>query len=216
MNPRNVLFLCFLILLAAAVTRCGRDDEAGMPRNGMPRNGMMDEMPMEGMPMGEMPMMQGDTPEWMMSRGDMPAMGDMAGMMEAMPVIHELLVNHDEIRREVEEIPGGVRTLTTSENPRITEAIRLHVAQMKERVENGRPIRMMDPLFREIFEHHEKIEMTIEEVPGGVRVTETSSDPQVVLLIRQHARRAVSEFVAQGMSRAMQPTPLPEGYRGED
>lgn len=31
-------------------------------------------------------------------------------------------------------------------------------------------------------------------------MTETSDDPQVVLLIRQHAHRAVSEFVAKGWS----------------
>lgn len=85
---------------------------------------------------------------------------------------------------------------------------------MKARVEAGEPIRQMDPVFREIFEHHAKIDMEIEEIRGGVRVTETSEDAQVVLLIRQHARGAVSEFVADGMQRAMQPTPLPPGYEG--
>lgn len=70
---------------------------------------------------------------------------------------------------------------------------------------------MMDPLFREIFQHHEKIEMQVEDVPGGVRVRETSDVPQVGALIRQHARRAVSEFVDRGMERAMRPTPLPPG-----
>ena len=48
---------------------------------------------------------------------------------------------------------------------------------------------------------------------GGVDVIETSDDPQVVLLIRQHAHRAVSEFVTGGMQRAMQQTPLPSDYR---
>lgn len=75
---------------------------------------------------------------------------------------------------------------------------------------------MMDPLFREIFRHHEKIELEIEEVPGGVRVAETSEDAEVVLLIRQHALRAVSEFVEGGMRRAMQPTPLPDEYQASD
>ncbi len=83
---------------------------------------------------------------------------------------------------------------------------------MKARVEAGEPIRQMDPVFREIFEHHAKIRMDVEDIPGGARVTETSDDPQIVLLIRQHAQRAVSEFVVDGMQRAMQPTPLPPGY----
>jgi hypothetical protein len=36
-------------------------------------------------------------------------------------------------------------------------------------------------------------------------------DSQVALLIRQRARRAVSEFVADSMDRAMRPTRLPPG-----
>jgi hypothetical protein len=57
--------------------------------------------------------------------------------------------------------------------------------------------------------------MEVERIDGGVLVVETSVNPQVELLIRQHAHRAVSEFVAEGMSRAMEPTPLPSGYAGE-
>lgn len=67
---------------------------------------------------------------------------------------------------------------------------------MKARVEAGEPIRQMDPVFREIFEHHAKIRMDVEDIPGGARVTETSDDPQIVQLIRQHAQRAVSEPTA--------------------
>lgn len=57
--------------------------------------------------------------------------------------------------------------------------------------------------------------MEVDSISGGVLVVETSPDPQVEPLIRQHARRAVSEFVAQGMERAMRPTPLPPGIEGE-
>jgi hypothetical protein len=55
--------------------------------------------------------------------------------------------------------------------------------------------------------------MQIEDTENGVIVTETSEDAQVVKLIQQHANRAVSEFVERGMQRAMEPTPLPEGYQ---
>lgn len=74
----------------------------------------------------------------------------------------------------------------------------------------------MDPLFRELFKHADKIEMQIQNLENGVLVIETSEDPQVVELIQQHANRAVSEFAAQGMKRAMQPTPLPEGYENKN
>lgn len=153
-------------------------------------------------------MMDGGMPGWMMSRGGMGGR-----MRRHMRVIHRLLVEHQEIRRTVEEIPGGIRSTTVSGRPEITDLIRTHVRQMKARIESGEPIRQMDPVFREIFEHHTKIRMDIDDIPRGVRVTETSEDPQVVLLIRQHAQRAVSEFVADGMQRAMRPTPLPRGYR---
>lgn len=129
-----------------------------------------------------------------------------------MRVIRRLLVNHERIRRRVEGIATGIKALTTSEDPEIAELIRTHVTQMKARVEDGDPIRLMDPLFREIFDHHEAIDIEVERTPRGVLVVETSADPQVTLLIRQHAHRAVSEFVAEGMARAMRPTPLPPGY----
>ena len=129
-----------------------------------------------------------------------------------MASIHALLADHEKIRREVEDIPQGVRSVTTSDDPDVAALIRRHVWEMKSRMEQGRPIRRMDPLFRELFAHHDRIHMEIEEVPGGARVVETSDDPQVVLLIRQHAR-AVSEFAERGMDRMHEPTPLPEGYR---
>lgn len=34
-----------------------------------------------------------------------------------------------------------------------------------------------------------------------------------MILIRQHAHKFVSEVIAEGMKRAMKPTPLPPGYR---
>ena len=154
-------------------------------------------------------MMDGSMPDWMMSQGGMDA-----SMREDMRVIHRLLRAHQAVEREVEDVRGGVRTTTISDDADVAALIRTHVAQMKARVESGETIRGMDPLFREIFEHHRKIEMEIEDISGGVRVRETSRHPQVVLLIRQHARRAVSEFVRGGMRRAMQKTPLPRDYRG--
>lgn len=153
-------------------------------------------------------MMGGDMPRWMMSEGRMDA-----AMMEDMRVIRQLLAGHEQIRRTVRNVPGGIRSRTTSRDPELADLIRRHVGQMKKRMEEGRAIRRMDPVFREVFEHHTAIHMETERLPRGVLVIETTPEPQVELLIRQHAHRAVSEFVAQGMARAMRPTPLPDGYR---
>lgn len=162
-----------------------------------------------GSMMGEGGMMDEQMRQAMMS-GDMDE-----GMMDNMRNIHQLLANHDKIQRRVENIDNGVKTWTESSDPEIAQAIQAHVRQMKDRVENKQPIRQMDPLFQAIFKHADAIEMQIEDTEKGVYVLETSDNPQVVELIQQHANRAVSEFVEQGMSRAMEPTPLPEGYQDQ-
>lgn len=127
-------------------------------------------------------------------------------------VLHALLADHDLIERRVVDLPNGVETWTESDDPDVAALIRTHVRQMKARLASGRPMRLWDPLFAEIFARADAIEMTVEDTPRGVHVVETSDDPAVVALIRQHARRAVSEFVERGMDRAHEPTPLPDGY----
>ena len=134
--------------------------------------------------------------------------GDGGRMRQA---IDELFAHHQAIERHVEPLPNGVLTTTTSDEPQVAEALRLHVRQMKQRLVSGRPMRRGDPLFRELFEYHDRIEMHIEDAPGGVRVRQTSDDEQVVLLIRAHAE-VVTEFIEQGPAREHRMTPLPEGY----
>lgn len=126
--------------------------------------------------------------------------------------IHALLADHEAIERRVEDLRNGVETWTESDDPEVAARIRQHVRQMAARLDEGRPLRRWDPLFAEIFEHADAIEMVMTDTPRGIHVVETSDDPDVVLLIQQHAHRAVSEFVERGMDRAHEPTPLPEGY----
>ena len=181
--------------VALALTACSPRAEQGA-------DGAMANMVQAMSPMQDMP-------EGMMSGEGM--MG--SGMMRDMRSIHGLLTSHQRIERRVEDIPDGVRTITTSDDPRVAELIRTHVRQMKARYARGQPIRMMDPVFRELFRNRHKASLEYEDVPGGIRVTHTSTDPQVVLLIRQHARGFVSEAAKDGMSRTMRTTPLPAGYR---
>lgn len=198
-NPRRGRATLWLGL-AVALAACSPRAEPGS--NGTMAGMMQSDMPM----MRDMGTMSG---EGMMGREGM--MGP--GMMRDMRSIHGLLTSHQKIERRVEDIPGGVRTITTSDDPPVAELIRAHVRQMKARYARGQPIRPMDPVFRELFRNRHKATLEHEDIPGGIRVTHTSNDPQVVLLIRQHARRFVSEAAKEGMSRAMRPTPLPEGYR---
>ncbi len=130
-----------------------------------------------------------------------------------MKFIHALLDAHLKISRLVKEIPGGVETLTTSDDPAVARTIVAHVHQVHDRMQAGQPIRMWDPLFVELFRHRSEIKMEIADVPGGVKVITTSQNPQVTLLIRQHATRGVDEFVAQGWDRVHKPTTLPSDYK---
>ena len=192
-----------LSLLMATIANCSPSNSERAREGG---GGQMGTMGMMGMMGGGDVRDQGNG--GMMNRGMMDDAGSMGDMM----TIRRLLSNHEQIEREVENIPGGVRSVTVSDAPEITELIRRHVREMKARYSRGQPIRMMDPLFRELFRHRDRATLTIEDIPGGVRVSHTSDDPEVASLIRQHAHRFVSEAAEQGMERVMQPTELPEGY----
>ncbi len=119
-----------------------------------------------------------------------------------------MLSNHEKISRKVKELPDGVETLTESDDPEIADKIKEHVLWMEYRIKETNPIRMRDPLFRELFQHTDKIAMKHEDTEKGVRVTETSSDPYVAKLIKAHAQ-VVSGFVARGFAEAMKNHAVP-------
>lgn len=75
------------------------------------------------------------------------------GIGQAREVYHELLRRHEAIDRQVTDLPNGVLTLTTSEDPEIAALIRLHVRQMVARFEQGLPVRRWDPLYAELVKH---------------------------------------------------------------
>ena len=206
-----------LPMLGASLAACSPansdsepDDRTGMGMMGGQAGGGMMNGAADGM--GMMNSRSGDE----MGAGMMDgSMMDDAGSMGDMMTIRQLLASHDQVQREVENVPGGVRTMTVSDDSEVTGLIRQHVREMHARYDRDQPIRMMDPVFRELFRHRDRATMEIEDIPGGVQVLHTSEDPEVTSLIRQHAREFVSEAAAQGMERAMQSTPLPEGYSPE-
>ena len=112
--------------------------------------------------------------------------------------IHFLFAHRDEITRTVTEVPSGVRTLTETDDPTVTTQLQAHVQAMYDRLKDGRPIHAGDPLFAALFRNADKIDVRIEKTAKGLRVTETSADPEVVKLIRRHAE-VVSLFLANGM-----------------
>ena len=124
-----------------------------------------------------------------------------------------LLRNHQKITRTVKPIPGGVETITESDDPAVAAKIKEHTKWMKVRIDQSRPIRMRDPLFRELFRHTDKIAMERVETDKGVHVIETSEDPYVSQLIRAHAK-VVSGFVTRGFDEATKNHPVPVKNQG--
>ncbi|TWU08576.1 hypothetical protein [Stieleria varia] len=110
-----------------------------------------------------------------------------------------LIEHREKIQRTIKEIPDGVETLTESDDPAVAAMIQTHVNAMYDRVEHSNPIRMRDPLFREVFANGKKIKMQLEHTDKGIRVKETSDDAYVVKLIRAHAA-VVSLWIKNGYS----------------
>jgi hypothetical protein len=114
---------------------------------------------------------------------------------------HFLLDNGSRIRRSITKRDDGVETVTESNDPNVASVIRKHVASMHERLKQGRPIRMRDPLFAALFANSAKITMQVKPTERGVRVIETSTEPHVARLIQAHAE-VVSLFIANGRAEA--------------
>ncbi len=52
-------------------------------------------------------------------------------------VIHTMFINHYRIKRTVENLPNGIRTVTESDDPALADLIKKHVAEMGSRVVAG-------------------------------------------------------------------------------
>ena len=141
--------------------------------------------------------------------------GSWGGPPNEMRAIWALIDAHDDIERVVEEVPGGVKTTTTTTDPQLVPVLQRHVTEMAGMLESGGRIRNWDPLFAELFDRRDEIHITINELDHGVEVVETSDDDGVTRLIRAHARK-VDAFVAEGDDVLHQPTPIPSDYQGAD
>jgi hypothetical protein len=128
-------------------------------------------------------------------------MGRDASPMADMPVIHELVMNHDRITRTVTNLPDGIQTITESNDPQVAQLIKEHVVNMDRRVTAGNDPNLPpeSPALHAIFRDHDKIQTTITTTATGVVVVQTSSDPDTVAVLQQHASE-VTDLVNRGMT----------------
>ena len=113
----------------------------------------------------------------------------------------QLLSDHAKIRRTVvhrqEGDLGIVEAVTESDDPAVAARIIDHALAMQVRMKSGARVRAWDPVFRELFDRHDSVQIEVTPTEKGVRIVESSRDPEAIALLRAHAI-GVSEFVRHG------------------
>ncbi len=119
-----------------------------------------------------------------------------------MSTYRELFNRHTEIRRTVEEIPGGIRTTTESDASDLVSQLQAHVGSMYGHVKQGQEVTCMSESLPTLFRNADGYSRQLSLTPKGLTVTETSNDPALTRAIRAHAQE-VSGFVRDGMPAMM-------------
>lgn len=119
-----------------------------------------------------------------------------------MGLVHDMLTNHEGIRRTVTNLPNGIRTVTESADPQLAQTIKAHVASMEQRLKEGREFNLFSPTIPVLFENRDKIKTTVEVTETGSVLVQTSEDPKVVAALQAHAVE-VSELARDGMAAMM-------------
>lgn len=130
-------------------------------------------------------------PVAMFTRQDSDSAADMG-------LVHALLMSHSRIQRTVTNLSDGIRTTTESDDPRVADTIKQHVASMSQRLQDGREFNIFSTTLPVLFENADKIRSTVEMTERGVVVTRTSADAKVVAALQGHAAE-VTELVTEGM-----------------
>lgn len=151
------------------------------------------------------------TPDLRLTNG--PGDGGMLGGPADMRVYMDMFARHNEIRRTVEEIPGGVRTITESDSPDLTAQLQAHVSSMYSRIGQGDEVMCMSQTLPTLFRNAGGYRRQLTLTPTGVFAEETADDPNLIEAIRAHARE-VTGFVRDGMPAMMQGMMGPGGMMG--
>jgi hypothetical protein len=119
--------------------------------------------------------------------------------------IRDLFFNHDRIKRTVTNLPDGIRTVTESDDPQVAATIKKHVAEMGQRVDEGRDpgLPIESPALHSIFRYKDKIKSTYEVTEKGIMVVQTSTDPSAVKALQDHAAE-VTDLAQRGMVAAQE------------
>jgi len=186
-----------------AFTASSEESHHGFGPHAMRQGAMhqgMGRMMGQGM-MGQGMMGQGMMGQGMMGRGGMMGHAHDQATMSQVRDIHQLLANHDRIKRTVTNLSDGIRTVTESDDAEVARIIKTHVAEKIGRVQAGdNPnLPMQSPELNAIYRNKDKIRTTVETTEKGVVVIQTSDDAETVALLQKHATQ-VTDLVRGGMA----------------
>ena len=114
--------------------------------------------------------------------------------------LKEIFRSHKDITRDVTNISNGIITTTEAEDETLRDAIISHVSMMVTRLQEGKnpEVIIQSPTLDALFEVYDEIDTDIELTEIGVKVIQTSANPQVVNLLQTHAAE-VSDMSERGM-----------------
>ena len=121
-----------------------------------------------------------------------------AGSSADMGLVHDLVMNHNKIKRTVTNLPDGIKTVTESDDPQVAQTIKAHVTSMSQRLKDGREFNIFSATLPVLFENRDKIKSVVEATEKGSVVTRTSTDAKVVAALQGHAAE-VTELAQEGM-----------------
>lgn len=146
-----------LVFAAAAATVSAQS--AGSGPGMMHDHGAAGHGPMMGQGMGMGPI-------GMLTSQDANSATDMG---IAMNLVHE----NTKIRRTVTRLPDGIKTVTESDDPKIAQDIKAHVASMSGRLDSGKEFNIFSTTLPVIFDHAKNIKSVVEYTAKGSIVTRT-------------------------------------------
>jgi hypothetical protein len=145
----------------------------------------------QGMGRGMGPGMgMGSGPVGMLNTQDANSAADMG---IAMNLVHE----NTKIKRTVTRLPDGIKTVTESDDPKIAQDIKAHVASMSGRLKEGKEFNIFSTTLPVIFDNAKNIKSSVEFTAKGAVVTRTSPDSKVAAALQAHADE-VTELVKEG------------------
>ncbi|MEH6738058.1 MAG: hypothetical protein V7695_05870 [Sulfitobacter sp.] len=108
--------------------------------------------------------------------------------------------NFETISREVTNLPNGIRTVTRSSDEDVMAVLVSHIVGMVDRVARGDDpkIFIQSPTLDILFANGAEMQSQIDVTEEGIVVVRTSTDPDVVAALHEHAAE-VSDMADRGM-----------------